>query len=67
MSLRGLHSSLLSPPVYRQFEISPTAVAVEEKVLAELFVLAGRHVSEWSRPLSNRKVEMVTDRLWPGG
>jgi len=44
----------------------PTAEAVEERALAELFVLAGRQVSEWNRPLSDRKVEMVIDRLWPG-
>ena len=33
--------------------------------LAELFALAGGQVSEWSRPLSDRKVEAATDRSWP--
>jgi len=32
--------------------------------LAELFALAGGQVSEWSRPLSDRKVEAATDRSW---
>jgi len=34
-------------------------------VQAELLALADRQVSEWSRPLNDRKAELVTDRLWP--
>jgi len=33
--------------------------------LAELLALAERQVAELSRPLSDRKAETVTDRLWP--
>jgi hypothetical protein len=33
--------------------------------LAELLALADRLVSEWSRPLSDRKVETTADRSWP--
>ena len=32
---------------------------------AELLALAERQVAEPSRPLSDRKAETVTDRLWP--
>lgn len=30
----------------------------------ELLTLAGRQVSEWGRPLSDRKMETVTVRSW---
>ena len=32
---------------------------------AELLALADRQVLEWSRPLNERKAELVTDRSWP--
>ena len=43
----------------------PTLSAPATAAVGELFSLIGRQVSEWSRPLSDRKEEMLKDRLWP--